>query len=77
MLQKDVADFVRLIFDEDTILNSLKELDLDTKKMPLGKMSKATLARGIKVFPIPSPSPHPKPKTSNLTRTFVSVNNKP
>jgi len=50
LLQKDVADFVRLIFDEDTILNSLKELDLDTKKMPLGKMSKATLARGIKVL---------------------------
>jgi poly [ADP-ribose] polymerase len=46
-LETNVADFVRLIFDEDTIVRSMKDLDVDTKKMPLGKISKAQIKKGI------------------------------
>lgn len=46
-----LAKFLRLIFDENTILTFMKqEMNIDTKKMPLGKLSKTQLNNGTKVL---------------------------
>ena len=41
---------MKLIFDTDMFKAALKKFDLDTKKMPLGKLSKTQIARGERMF---------------------------
>jgi hypothetical protein len=43
----NVADFIRLIFDKETIVRSMKDLNVDTNKMPLNKISKPQIQKGI------------------------------
>ena len=45
-LDKPTQDLMKLIFDTDMFKDALKKFDLDTKKMPLGKLSKTQIARG-------------------------------
>ena len=45
-----VAGFVKLIFDEDTMNKSLKRQNIDTKKMPLGSLSKTQVTQGYQVL---------------------------
>ncbi len=37
-LDARVGDLMKLIFDQDMILNTMKEESIDVKKMPLGKI---------------------------------------
>lgn len=45
-LEAKLANFLRLIFDQNTILTMMKELNIDTKKLPLGKISATRVAQG-------------------------------
>ncbi|GFO23256.1 poly [ADP-ribose] polymerase [Plakobranchus ocellatus] len=49
-LDKSTQDLIRLIFDTDMFKAALQKFDLDTKKMPLGKLSKTQIARGFEVL---------------------------
>ncbi|GAV09038.1 hypothetical protein RvY_18641-2 [Ramazzottius varieornatus] len=46
-LDEVTQKLVQLIFDTDMFQGTMKELRLDTKKMPLGKLSKAQIAKGF------------------------------
>ncbi|XP_065900929.1 protein mono-ADP-ribosyltransferase PARP3-like [Dysidea avara] len=39
-----------MIFDNDMFNNAMQKLELDTKKMPLGKLSKSQIAKGFEVL---------------------------
>ncbi|KAK7070986.1 Poly [ADP-ribose] polymerase 1, partial [Halocaridina rubra] len=49
-LHKAVQDLVALIFDVDTMKSALIEFEIDTKKMPLGKLSKKQIQSAYKVL---------------------------
>lgn len=49
-LPKEVARFMRLIFDSNTILTLMKGMKIDTKKLPLGKLSKTQVSNGYEVL---------------------------
>lgn len=49
-LPKPVQELVALIFDVDTMKKSLVEFEIDTKKMPLGKLSKKQIERAYRVL---------------------------
>ena len=49
-LPKRLQGFLNLIFDEDMFADSMKELKLDTRKMPLGKISKSQIDKGFAVL---------------------------
>ncbi|EDQ90293.1 uncharacterized protein MONBRDRAFT_16448 [Monosiga brevicollis MX1] len=49
-LDTKTQSFVNLIFDNDMFKEQMKSFDLDTEKMPLGKISKAQIARGYGVL---------------------------
>lgn len=49
-LDRRVQDLVRLIFDLNMINKALAEIGYDAKKMPLGKLSSATLKKGFEVL---------------------------
>lgn len=49
-LQPKVAQFMRLIFDSNTIITLMKGMKIDTKKLPLGKLSKTQVSEGYKVL---------------------------
>jgi hypothetical protein len=44
-LDRSTRDVVSLIFDAEMMIDALKELGIDTAKMPLGKLSKATISK--------------------------------
>jgi poly [ADP-ribose] polymerase 1 len=43
-------DFVRLVFDIKAMNDALKEMEIDTQKMPLGKLSRNTINEGFKAL---------------------------
>lgn len=43
-------DFVRLIFDIKAMNDALKEMEIDTQKMPLGKLSRNTINEGFRAL---------------------------
>jgi len=45
-----VQDLVRLIFDMRMITNQMKEIGYDAKKMPLGKLAKASILKGYEIL---------------------------
>ncbi|XP_055351197.1 protein mono-ADP-ribosyltransferase PARP3-like [Paramacrobiotus metropolitanus] len=49
-LEEVTQDLVNLIFDHDMFNDAMQKLNLDTKKMPLGKLSKSQIARGFEVL---------------------------
>lgn len=49
-LDAPVRNFVSLIFDVKVMQEALKELEIDTTKMPLGKLSKATIQEGFRAL---------------------------
>jgi len=49
-LDKPTMDLIKLIFDHDMFNNSMKEMEIDTEKMPLGKLTKAQVQRGYDVL---------------------------
>ena len=44
-LDKTTQALLRLIFDKDMFKDAMKKFDIDVKKMPLGKLSKAQIAK--------------------------------
>lgn len=50
VLDPRLKRLVELIFDKAAIVNTLKEIGYDSKKMPLGKLSKNTLNAGLAVL---------------------------
>jgi hypothetical protein len=49
-LDKETAELISLIFDQDMFKGALAKFDIDVKKMPLGKLSKLQVAKGFEVF---------------------------
>ncbi|XP_065900945.1 protein mono-ADP-ribosyltransferase PARP3-like [Dysidea avara] len=49
-LDKPTQNLVKMIFDNDMFNNAMQKLELDTKKMPLGKLSKSQIAKGFEVL---------------------------
>jgi len=49
-LPKETQDFIKLIFDNDMFKETLKNFNIDVKKMPLGKISKNQLQKGFNVL---------------------------
>lgn len=49
-LPKATQDFMRLIFNKNMYVAAMSEFDIDTKKMPLGQLSKAQVQRGFDVL---------------------------
>lgn len=49
-LDVQTQNLIRLIFDTDMFKNAMKNLDIDVKKMPLGKLSKTQIAKGFEVL---------------------------
>ncbi|KAL9650365.1 hypothetical protein ABK040_016432 [Willaertia magna] len=49
-LHPEVADLIKLIFDVQTMKQTLKEMEIDTDKMPLGKLKKSHIDKGYQVL---------------------------
>jgi poly [ADP-ribose] polymerase len=49
-LEKPTQSLIKLIFDHDMFKEAMEKMELDTKKMPLGKISKAQIAKGFEVL---------------------------
>eukprot|EP00026_Physarum_polycephalum_P008997 Phypoly_transcript_09105.p1 GENE.Phypoly_transcript_09105~~Phypoly_transcript_09105.p1 ORF type:complete len:456 (+),score=85.06 Phypoly_transcript_09105:121-1368(+) len=49
-LDPRVAELVKLLFDTDMFKEQMEELKIDTKKMPVGKLSKSQIAKGTAVL---------------------------
>ncbi|XP_066927889.1 protein mono-ADP-ribosyltransferase PARP3-like [Clytia hemisphaerica] len=49
-LDKETQDLIKLIFDNDMFKEAMANFDIDVKKMPLGKLSKAQIAKGFEVL---------------------------
>lgn len=45
-----VAELISLMFDKSAITKQMQEMNIDTKKMPLGQMSKKTLREGVELL---------------------------
>eukprot|EP00731_Ephydatia_muelleri_P003429 Em0001g3429a len=46
-LDKPTQALIKLIFDNDMFQEAMKSMEIDTKKMPLGKLSKGQIAKGF------------------------------
>lgn len=49
-LDAPTQSLIRLIFDTDMFKDALRTYDIDVKKMPLGKLSKAQIAKGFEIL---------------------------
>lgn len=49
-MHESVADLIRLLFDKEMMKKQLVALDIDIKKMPLGKISKKQILQGYSVL---------------------------
>ena len=49
-LTKPIQNLIELIFDQKYQQDALNEMNYDTKKMPLGKLSKGTISRGFQAL---------------------------
>ena len=49
-LEPRVEEFVKRIFDEDSMNDSLKRQNIDVKKMPLGELSRAQVSKGYEIL---------------------------
>ena len=69
MLNEDVMDLIRLIYNKQMINDNLHEIGYDSKKMPLGKLSPTTLTNGLNILKqIESELKQPNPSKENLTK---------
>ncbi|KAI0547680.1 poly polymerase catalytic domain-containing protein [Xylaria curta] len=49
-LTKPVQDLMKLIFNQEYFTNAMTDLNYDSAKLPLGKLSKATISRGFQAL---------------------------
>ncbi|XP_059151095.1 protein mono-ADP-ribosyltransferase PARP3-like [Physella acuta] len=76
LLDKTTQNLMKLIFDNDMFKAALKEFDIDTKKMPLGKLSKAQIAKGFEALEAIEEAVNNKAslnKIKDLSSTFYTI----
>lgn len=49
-LDKSTQSLIKLIFDHDMFKEAMANMEIDIKKMPLGKLSKSQIAKGFEVL---------------------------
>ena len=49
-LDKETQDLISMIFDSDMFNDQLKKFNIDTRKMPLGKLAKGQIAKGFEAL---------------------------
>ncbi|KAI0391358.1 poly polymerase catalytic domain-containing protein [Xylariaceae sp. FL0594] len=49
-LEKPIQDLMQLIFNQQYFANAMSDLNYDSAKLPLGKLSKATISRGFQAL---------------------------
>ena len=49
-LEPAVQELIRLIFDMKMMASQMKEIGYDAKKMPLGKLAKASILKGYEIL---------------------------
>ena len=68
-LSKEVMELIKLIYDKKMINDNLHEIGYDSKKMPLGKLSPATLTHGLNILKkIEEELNNKNPKKENLIK---------
>ncbi|XP_013068782.2 protein mono-ADP-ribosyltransferase PARP3-like [Biomphalaria glabrata] len=75
-LDKSTQSLIKLIFDNDMFKAALKNLDIDTNKMPLGKLSKTQIAKGFEALEALEEAINKKlskDKIKQLTSTFYTI----
>ncbi|CAL1529107.1 unnamed protein product [Lymnaea stagnalis] len=75
-LDKQTADLIKLIFDNDMFSAALQKFDIDTKKMPLGKLSKSQIAKGFEALEALEEAINKKQsasKINDLTSSFYTI----
>jgi poly [ADP-ribose] polymerase len=74
-LHPAVQKLVKLVFDNDMFKEQLKSFNIDVKKMPLGKISKAQLAKGFAVLEDIEKElkAHRKAKLNELSSKFYTL----
>eukprot|EP00668_Euglena_longa_P011997 GGOE01014420.1.p1 GENE.GGOE01014420.1~~GGOE01014420.1.p1 ORF type:complete len:938 (-),score=354.46 GGOE01014420.1:309-2801(-) len=75
-LTKPVQDLISLICDTRMMNSCLMELEIDTKKMPLGKLSKKTIKEGYSALTAIASLLNQKPEPSNKKTLLASETNK-
>lgn len=75
-LDKATQDFVKLVFNEDMFKEQMTKFEIDVKKMPLGKLSKAQIAKGFEALEELEDALQKKakkPKLSDLSSKFYTI----
>ncbi|KAJ2986872.1 hypothetical protein NUW58_g4176 [Xylaria curta] len=49
-LSKPIQDLMKLIFNQEYFTNAMSDLNYDSAKLPLGKLSKATISKGFQAL---------------------------
>jgi len=62
-LDPKVADVISLIGDKKTMTQTMQSMDVDTKKLPLGKISKQQIDKGFQVLEMLKKFIHPNKKS--------------
>ncbi len=71
-LDERVQDFIKLISDVNMMKNTMMELDLDTKKLPLGKISQSQIDAGYELLNDIKKLIQEGKDVSNLTSKFYT-----
>ncbi|XP_010183546.1 PREDICTED: poly [ADP-ribose] polymerase 2 [Mesitornis unicolor] len=76
-LDKATQDLVSLIFSNDMFQEAMQTMNIDVKKMPLGKLSKQQIARGFEVLEeleaVLQEQPPQTPRLEDLSSRFYTI----
>ncbi|GAA6215793.1 poly [ADP-ribose] polymerase 3-like isoform X1 [Lates japonicus] len=72
-LDKATQHLIKLIFSNDMFKEAMECMNLDIKKMPLGKLSKLQIAKGFEVLEEIEAAMNQKKRKSAPRRTFLKV----
>ena len=75
-LDTDTQQLISMIFDTDMFKQAMVEMDIDVKKMPLGKLSKAQILKGFQILDELSQliGPDARMKSANGKTTTLCTN---
>ncbi|NXW76558.1 PARP3 polymerase, partial [Hirundo rustica] len=76
-LDRATQDLVSLIFSNDMFQDAMKTMNIDVKKMPLGKLSKQQIARGFEALEeleaVLREQPHQATRLEELSSRFYTI----
>lgn len=73
-LPKEVQDIMQMISSAEAMSNTLRELEIDTKRMPLGKISKSQIKQGYECLKlIEAELKKPQPNVETATGQFYTL----